>query len=896
MAKKKKKTEEQQRLEQISQQKTKQSTTNIASSLATAIGNVAKDIAPVKQTVQKTTKKQTAKDIAPVKTQTTTNTTNKIELPSSKKPTTNIINTTTNKPQLINPLQANQKSVARQILSPQEIKSPENIQKQQESIRIGQQKEKGGNTSLEGTTLNSLKLFGQGMMKAEEGAFIDAPVGLASTVVNAGKKLGYGVTKGASIVTGGILGLFDKNLANEQYAIGDQISKEILGTGDTIENKLNSFIEKDLSANALDYYGWNKKLSNGKTVEEQLGSDSAIKKENIAGQVIEGLGGMAPSILMGGVLGLSSTPQTMQDVEKLQKLQQVVSYSSLGARSYGNGYEEAIREGATTEQASAYGLSNAAVEIGTEWLSGGIPGVKGTAGAGLDGAFEKYVLKEGIEETSKSLSKAIVKSLYKTTMEGVEEMISETLSPFIKQFTYQYDETKGFKGNLQEAANKVSFEDIVKAGIVGSLTAIALGDVDIKDMKAGYQNSQAINQVINSEIANAEQQIGRELTTNEKKDIKAAVNEEVDNIRQFGEETATHINEVRKNNVSTEGMTLEESYVAYNKNDKSVKQIRNIQQAINNRGINARYDATMFKNNNQNALWTTQDGKQTVIFNPNANTEKIIQNIATHEMAHDIFNQKSQTGTSLFNDVLEYAKTDKNYQQMRSDLEQTYSEYYDKNSQDFNAKIDEEIVADYLGDNLGTQEYINRLIGEKPSLARRIYNWVKDKLSNEKTSEQKAYWKSVADKFEKAYNEQKTNQTSNNTSYSIGKHYGDLGKGNDTYYGHMYDSRRSTGHFGTGTYFVGENYQPSEYSSYANRPVNKVEFDDYNNLFKPTSSDEGFDLHDSLKEVNYNNTPISEELYNKLLPYYEASFKSYNDVLDQDYNNDYKNVRKHRRN
>lgn len=84
--------------------------------------------------------------------------------------------------------------------------------------------------------------------------------------------------------------------------------------------------------------------------------------------------------------------------------------------------------------------------------------------------------------------------------------------------------------------------------------------------------------------------------------------------------------------------------------------------------------------------------------------------------------------------------------------------------------------------------------------------------------------------------------------YSLAKHYGDLGKGNDTYYTNMSGSR-STGHFGTGTYFVGEEYQTGESSSYANRPVNKVEFDDYN-LYKPKTDSEGFTLHDGLRAIN----------------------------------------------
>ena len=123
------------------------------------------------------------------------------------------------------------------------------------------------------------------------------------------------------------------------------------------------------------------------------------------------------------------------------------------------------------------------------------------------------------------------------------------------------------------------------------------------------------------------------------------------------------------------------------------------------------------------------------------------------------------------------------------------------------------------------------------------------------------------------------------------KSYGDLGKGRDTNYLNMSNSRRSTGHFGTGTYFVDENYEPGETSSYNKRPVSRANLSDYN-LFKPSNENDGLDLHDALKEINYNNTRINDELYNQLNPYYEASFGTTNNLLDEESFNDYKNIRK----
>ena len=644
------------------------------------------------------------------------------------------------------------KKTQNNLMSRDEVLSPLNIGRQKKIIQTAMNREKPeDNSSFFGTTANVLKTFGQGMMKAEESMFIDTPSALISKAL-----------LGGSRVTSRVASIFDDDLASKILIKGTQAS-----------NKLNEIAQQDWTANALDYYGWNKKLDNGKTVAETLEEKSAITSNDILGKAVEGLGGMTPTILMGGLLGGSTAGvQTAQELEKVKKLQNVISYGSLGARSFGGAYEQALQSGATPDQAMAYGISSSAVEIGTEWLSGGVPGVKGTVGGGLDEAFGKYVLKEGVEETSKSLSKAITKSLYKTSMEGVEEMISETLEPYIKQFTYEYDESKSLGENFNEASKKVSFQDIMEAGVVGSLTAVLLGDVDISDMKTGYQNTQAINNTIANEIQNQQNMLGRELTKEESNAIKTEIKDHANNVNQYGEEIANRIIDVKNNNnISTEGLDLEQSYKAYNGKQKNTKIVQSIQKAMNNRGIDARFDATRFGDDTTTpAFWETRDGKESVIYNPNANIKDVIQDASIHELSHSIFNQNTDTSNSLKEELLNHIKETMDYESIKQQKANDYKEVY-KDAEDFDARIDEEIVADYLGTNLGTQEYVNRLINEKPSMARRIYDWVKDKLSTIGMSEEdkaiRNYWKDVADKFEVAYNEQKTATGEDKTAYDI---------------------------------------------------------------------------------------------------------------------------------
>lgn len=88
---------------------------------------------------------------------------------------------------------------------------------------------------------------------------------------------------------------------------------------------------------------------------------------------------------------------------------------------------------------------------------------------------------------------------------------------------------------------------------------------------------------------------------------------------------------------------------------------------------------------------------------------------------------------------------------------------------------------------------------------------------------------------------QKVNKSSN-----VGYHAGNLGKAE-----HLSNMTggRGTGHFGTGTYFVGSKNIIDKSDTYASRPINEIDFDGYN-LYKPKTKNEGVQLHEALKFIN----------------------------------------------
>jgi hypothetical protein len=79
-----------------------------------------------------------------------------------------------------------------------------------------------------------------------------------------------------------------------------------------------------------------------------------------------------------------------------------------------------------------------------------------------------------------------------------------------------------------------------------------------------------------------------------------------------------------------------------------------------------------------------------------------------------------------------------------------------------------------------------------------------------------------------------------------GYHAGDLGKAE---FLHQQGYGRDTGHFGTGTYFVGAKELIEDSGTYASRPHHAVNFGDYN-LYKIRNDDDGYKLHRSLRVID----------------------------------------------
>ena len=320
---------------------------------------------------------------------------------------------------------------------------------------------------------------------------------LVDSTVKAGKTLGNVATnmgKGA-IKTGESIIDFANNLSTKAntgmesllLGLAGKDKKEIKKITDAEKKANQEFIKKDLTNEFEKATGWDE-------YKKKFEEGSLVKESNLGGQISQGIGGMVPSLLAGQYLGgVNATGQSLKGLKGVELaktaaknvgtnlMNNAAANSVLAASSYGSGLEEAYNAGATDKEANLYGLGNAALEFGTEMLTGGIPGLESQTGI-VDNLVEK-----GINKATKDIKNATAKEIAKGALkvgsnmlgEGFEEGLTEVLNPALKNATYSSGE-------------KVNWEDVKNSALVGGLTGAFLsGPQDIMNTANEVQRIKA---------------------------------------------------------------------------------------------------------------------------------------------------------------------------------------------------------------------------------------------------------------------------------------------------------------------------------------------------------------------------------------------------------------------
>ena len=256
--------------------------------------------------------------------------------------------------------------------------------------------------------------------------------------------------------------------------------------------------EQFLKTNLVDEMN---KLTGYNDILPQWEQNSLVKRENLGGQVAQGVGGMVPSLLAGQYLGFAPQLKSLEGLSGAQKaaamasnvgrtyVSQLPANAILGASSYGSGLEEALNDGATRNQARAYGLTNAAIEQGTEMLTGGVPGLEGKGG--LDQFVDPL-----INRNTNGYLNALLRAGYGAFGEGLEEYTSAMLEPLARKIYSDED---------------INWDEVRKqarqAGLTGAITgAILNSPSNIQDIKNVRTENQIRNVLGDSEYAEGNSQ------------------------------------------------------------------------------------------------------------------------------------------------------------------------------------------------------------------------------------------------------------------------------------------------------------------------------------------------------------------------------------------------------
>lgn len=611
--------------------------------------------------------------------------------------------------------------------------------------------------SLPGNAINTTKNILKESEALQDGyQFGDGLKTIGSTLLSTGQLAGEGVIRGGEglVKFGADIfgGMSDHINTNLEKAVGlhkgktkEEINKE----------KANSRTEM-MKTNYTD--ALMKAVGKDDEYKKLVESNSLIKSDNMGGAIAQELGRQSLNLLLANKLNAFQLPANVDKIGKIGNsavkiFNKGLSSAPLIAGSYGSGMEEAYKNGATTNEARRYGILNAATETATEWVTGGIPGLKGSAGKGLDGLASK-IIGEPIEATSKKLSKALLKSGYKLIGEGTEEALSELISPYIKQFTYEYNKDKNVVGNISEATSKISPQDMITSFIMGAITAgIIDAPNNLSDVKSGYVNGKIVK--LNTKQNNINNSTENTANLN---DLQSSNINNQENINSSQNDLNLANNNILNSDINTLSKpayqytpsdnekinNLRESASKYFDNSTNIQNLVNtFEKIIKDKNYNVVFDNTISnENGNQvNAQIKTLDNGETEI-RINPNSDRAGEFLIMHEVTHSI------ETNSMKELVLDYASKNQEFNQALESLKRTYG----------TEDVSSEMLSDISGQLFGNQEFINNLSMEKPNIFKRIYNSIVS-LANRITgnSKESLFIKDLKNKWETAYRTQNSN-------------------------------------------------------------------------------------------------------------------------------------------
>ena len=605
--------------------------------------------------------------------------------------------------------------------------------------------------------------------------------------------------------------LYKNDLKNsaQQYYDNNNISyknknifEDILGIGENLVRGASSGLKQTMNyATAVNkgYKGYNditNKLARAKYLstpiqdrkEEDLNKNfieeavnNSIQKDNeavskninsMSGKVTQKLSELAPSI---GQMGVGAV---------LSSVNPALGTGYFYSSAAGGYLDDAKSRGMNEKHALMYSSVLGGLEATTETV--GIRNFE-KAGAGVK-ALLSGAGKEGAKTAVKNIAKKEIATSVKDVLKNygigiADNFIQEAIMDPLQEISATAVAGKE-KADWSGMGQKM-LQDGINGGLVAAIVGGAnLGINSCIGIVEKNNNGQNVSQTEYKQALQDAQEAGIDIQQN----IKDKINEQMNNLNNQEEKTNTenllnresvqdiaNNSQLQQNNNTNKTVIKDfnESAKRYNI-DYNNEDLKEINQMYNKRGITTYFDENTFKNNKDVfSIWKpTYDengnisGRE-VVFNPNSQDTKIrVQELAIHELGHDLELNEVQ------NMILKDASRKENWKNARKSLEDTYKQAYENDGiqiskEDFNKIVDEEATMSILQRELGSQEYVNRLVNQNQSIAKKIYNWVIDKLNKFTGGKnEKLFWTDIRNKFETAYN-QEFNKNDSDLKYSI---------------------------------------------------------------------------------------------------------------------------------
>lgn len=385
-----------------------------------------------------------------------------------------------------------------------------------------------------------------------------------------------------------------------------------------------------------------------------------------------------------------------------------------GLQAAGQSAQQAKQEGATTNEALAYGAASGLLESAIEGIAGGIP------------ALGKGRLNDVVSAVTKN---PVLNRAADIAGEGAEEALSTVVTPYLQRAMYNPDAENATPQEILQSAALGSLAAGVLQGGLELPGAVSRTVSDIRDVRQAVGSNQDIINRANQRISQ-DMQARREAVNPLLTMLPTA--EEVQN-RQAGSpvyQRAMRAELPGGGNENTEptsdgpsALSGDLDTVVSSVSDNSVAQTnQNVNPVIQRLSQALGRNIQVYDGSRETGARGTANGyyaNGTIYVN--SQTANPIAQVIAHELTHSV--EMADAYQELSSLVLE------RIQQTGGDLEQMRAQkadLYQRNGVNLNAQdLDAEIVAEYVEKNLLTDEAsIQELTRTNRTLAQRIRDWI----------------------------------------------------------------------------------------------------------------------------------------------------------------------------